>query len=157
MRVVALLATFNEERFIDSSLGRLARHGVETYLLDNGSSDRTVELAERHLGRGLIAIEELPRDGSFSLLKILERKEQLAASLDTDWLIHVDADEARLPPNSGGTLAEALAKVDVAGYNAVNFFEFTSCRPRRRPTTTTLASRRRCVTTTRSHRGFRTG
>jgi glycosyltransferase involved in cell wall biosynthesis len=125
MRVVALLAAFNEERFIDSSLGRLARHGVEAYLIDNGSSDRTVELAERHLGRGLIAIEELPRGGSFSLLKILERKEHLAASLNADWLIHVDADEARLPPHSGQSLAQALAEVDTAGYNAVNFFEFT--------------------------------
>ena len=48
MRVVALLATYNEERFIESSLRRLARHGVETYLIDNGSTDTTIEIAEAH-------------------------------------------------------------------------------------------------------------
>ena len=127
MRVIALLAAYNEERFIDSSLRRLARHGLETYLLDNGSTDRTVEIAERHLGDGLIAIEELPRgEGeTFSLPAILRRKEQLAASLDADWLIHLDADEARVPPRSDRSLADALAEVDAAGYNAVNFREYT--------------------------------
>ena len=76
MRVIALLAAYNEERFIDSSLRRLARHGLETYLLDNGSTDRTIEIAERHLGDGLIAIEELPRGEAetFSLPVILEEE-----------------------------------------------------------------------------------
>ena len=125
MRVVALLATYNEERFIDSSLRRLARHGVETYLIDNGSTDRTIEIAEAHLGDGLIEIEELPRSGTFSLPAILERKEQLAAAIDADWLIHLDADEARVPPRSDRSLADALAEADAAGYNAVNFLEYT--------------------------------
>jgi glycosyltransferase involved in cell wall biosynthesis len=125
MRVVALLATFNEERFIDASLRRLARHGVDAYLIDNGSTDGTLELAERHLGRGLIGIEELPRGETFSLLSILERKEQLAASLDADWFVHLDADEARVSPRADQTLAQALAEADEGGYNAVNFYEFT--------------------------------
>ena len=125
MRVVALLATYNEERFIDSSLRRLSRHGVETYLIDNGSTDRTIEIAEAYLGDGLIEIEVLPRSGTFSLPAILARKEQLAASLDADWLIHLDADEARVPPSSDQSLAGALAEADAAGYNAVNFREFT--------------------------------
>src|SRR5438093_1678668 len=124
MRVVALIAVYNEERFVDSCLTRLARHGVEAYLIDNGSTDRTLELAERRLGHGWRAIEELPRDGYFSLRSILERKEQLAGSLDADWLIHLDADEARVPPRANTRLADALAEVDAAGYNVVNFREF---------------------------------
>jgi hypothetical protein len=55
---------------------------------------------------------------------ILMRKAQLAAELPADWFIHVDADEFRLPPG-GGTLVEALARVDAEGFNAVNFLEFT--------------------------------
>ncbi len=125
MRVVALLATYNEERFIESSLRRLARHGVETYLIDNGSTDSTIEIAEAHVGDGLIEIEELPRSGTFSLPAILARKEQLAASIDADWLIHLDADEARVPPRSDQSLVGALAEADAAGYNAVNFREYT--------------------------------
>jgi glycosyltransferase involved in cell wall biosynthesis len=125
MRVVALLAVYNEERFVDSCLMRLRRHGVETYLIDNGSTDRTLELAERHLGRGLIAVEELPRESHFSLPSILHRKEQLAQSLEADWFVHLDADEARVPPRSGRTLAAALAEAEAAGFNTVNFLEYT--------------------------------
>jgi glycosyltransferase involved in cell wall biosynthesis len=134
MRVIALLAVRNEERFVVSCLDRLASHGVDTYLIDTGSTDRTLELAERYVGRGLIGIEELPLpEGRFSLPAILARKEQLAATLDADWLIHLDADEARVPPRSNRTLATALAEADAAGYNAVNFLEYTFVPTREEP------------------------
>ncbi len=45
-------------------------------------------------------------------------------TLDADWLIHHDADEIRVSPQRGQTLAEAIAEFDAAGYNAVNFLEF---------------------------------
>ena len=157
MRVVALLAVRNEERFVTSCLGRLASHGVDTYLIDTGSTDRTLELAERWLGRGLIGIEELRLPGGrFSLPAILERKEQLAATLDADWLVHLDADEARVPPRSDRTLAVALAEADAAGYNAVNFLEYTFVPTRRSPTTAIRATSRPCGTTTRSRLAIRT-
>jgi hypothetical protein len=124
-RVVALLATFNEERFVASCIEHLVRHGVSVYLIDNESTDRTLELAERQLGRGLIGLETLPRDGTFSLGSILRRKQELAGTLEADWFMHHDADEVRLPPRSTQTLAGALAELDAQGYNAANFFEFT--------------------------------
>ena len=57
MRIVALLAVHDEERFIGGCIEHLAGQGVEAYLLDNDSTDGTVEIAERHLGHGLIGIE----------------------------------------------------------------------------------------------------
>lgn len=127
MRVIALLATYNERRFIDGCLEHLHSQGVETYLLDDGSTDDTIELAERWLGRGLIGIEELPRDDedTFDLKAQLERKEELACELEADWFIHLDADELRLPPSDGQTLSAALELAGREGYNAVNFLEFT--------------------------------
>lgn len=125
MRIVAILATYNEERFISTCLENLRRQGVDIYLIDNESEDRTVTIAERYLGRGLIGIETLPRRGIYSWRPILERKEQLATTLEADWIIHVDADEIRLPPRSGSTIARSLAEVEKQGYNAVNFMEFT--------------------------------
>ena len=50
---------------------------------------------------------------------------ELAASLDADWFMHLDADEIRLAPDTGKTLAQAFVEVDALGYNAVNFQEFT--------------------------------
>ena len=133
-RVVALLATYNERRFIGSCLEHLREHGVETYLIDNCSTDETVAIAERHLGKGLIGIASMPRKkGDFNLTAQLRRKEELARDLDADWFIHLDADELRLPPTGTRTLAEALAAVDEDGYNAVNFFEFTFVPTREEP------------------------
>jgi glycosyltransferase involved in cell wall biosynthesis len=132
-RVVALIAAYNEARFIAGCLDNLARQGVAFYLIDNGSTDDTVALAERYAGRGLIGIETMPRAGVYSWRPILERKEELAATLDADWFINLDPDEIRLPPRAGQTLAEAFAAVEDQGYNAVNFQEFTFIPTREQP------------------------
>ena len=124
MRVIALLQTYCEERFISACLGNLIEQGVQVHLTDNGSSDQTVAIAERFLGKGLIAIEHLPRHGVFTLREQLLRKERLALELDADWYMHVDADEVRLPPCEGQTLVDAFAEVDAQGYNAVDFMEY---------------------------------
>src|SRR5207253_1721087 len=134
MRAVALLATYNEERFVGGCLKHLIGQGLDVYLLDNDSTDGTVGIAEQHLGRGLIAIERLSRsDGVFSLRAQLERKQELAATLAADWLLHLDADEIRLPPPGFATLAEAFADADRLGYNAINFLEFTFVPTREAP------------------------
>ena len=133
MRAIALLATHNEERFIVPCLEHLVRHGLEAYVIDNESEDGTVPLARRFLGRGLIGIETFPRRGVYRWQMILERKEQLASTLDADWFMHADPDEVRLPPHSGTTLADALAEVGRQGFNAVNFLEFAFVPTRQSP------------------------
>jgi glycosyltransferase involved in cell wall biosynthesis len=133
MRVLALIATYNEERFIGGCLEHLFAQGVEAYLCDNQSTDRTVDIAARYLGGGLRGIEEIPRDGTFHWRRILQRKEALAAELDADWFLHLDADEVPLPPRSDQTLAEALAEVDAYGYNVVEFSELTFVPTREAP------------------------
>lgn len=125
MRVVAILAAHNEERFLGDCLDDYAAQGVETYLIDNDSTDRTLEIARAYEGHGLIGIERMPRQGVYSWQPILERKAELACELGADWYIHADPDEVRLPPPGSGTLSEALAEADEAGSNAINFLEFT--------------------------------
>ena len=125
MRAVAILATHNEERFVAGCIEHLSSQGVEVYLIDNSSSDSTIEIAEGYLGRGLVGIETFPRDGVYSWRPLLRRKAELAETLDADWFLHIDADEIRPSPRADVTLADALAEVDRLGYNAVNFQEFT--------------------------------
>lgn len=133
MRVLALLTTYNERRFVEPCIRHLREHGIDTYLIDNCSTDETVAIAERQLGQGLIGIEEFPREGFFDCRGLLRRKEELTRELEAEWFIHLDADEVRLPPPGSGTLAEALAAVDRQGYNAVNFVEFTFIPTREQP------------------------
>lgn len=133
LRIVAILATHNEERFIGNCLSHLIQQGCHVYLCDNASTDRTVAIAKSYLGRGLIGLETIPRNGLVQLRAILERKEELAVTLDADWFMHVDADEIRLPLRSDQTLAQALYEADVRGFNAVNFMEFTFIPTRQAP------------------------
>jgi glycosyltransferase involved in cell wall biosynthesis len=135
VRVIALLATYNERRFIEPCLKHLREQGIAAYLIDNCSTDDTVELAERWLGRGLIGIESFPRgEGDvYSWRSLLARKEELAQELEGDWFMHLDPDEIRLPPSGEGTLAQALETADGAGFNVVNFAEFTFVPTREAP------------------------
>lgn len=135
MRIVALIASYNERRFIGPCLEHLARHGVEGYLIDNCSTDETVELAEPWLDRNLIGIESFPRGegGVYDWSGLLRRKEELSRKIEADWFIHLDPDEVRLPPSPNQTLSQALEAVDREGFNAVNFTEFTFIPTREEP------------------------
>ncbi|GAB3380209.1 hypothetical protein GCM10027432_06290 [Lysobacter fragariae] len=128
-----MLATRNEERFIAACLENLFRQGVEVYLCDNGSTDRTLEIATAHLGAGLIGIEHIPYDGTYRWESILRRKEALFRELDADWFMHVDADEIHLPPPGHASIAAAIAVADARGYDAVEFAEFTFVPTREAP------------------------
>jgi hypothetical protein len=126
MRVVALLAAYNEARFIQHTIRHLAAQGVESFLLDNDSTDGTLELARTLTGEGLIGWRRLPREGVFDWVPILAAKERLAQELTADWFIAQDCDEFRLPPEGfSGTLADALAAAEAEGFDAVDFHEFT--------------------------------
>jgi glycosyltransferase involved in cell wall biosynthesis len=133
VRVIAILATYNERRFIEPCLRHLGEQGIDAYLIDNCSTDETVALAERWLGKGLIGIETFPRGHVYDWRSLLIRKEELARELDGDWFLHLDPDEFRLPPRGKQTLEQALETADREGFNAVNFLEFTFSPTREQP------------------------
>ncbi|HYW75881.1 MAG TPA: glycosyltransferase family 2 protein [Gammaproteobacteria bacterium] len=133
MRIVVILACYNEERFLRQCLEHYREHGVEVYLLDNGSTDATRAIAEEFTENPVIGIEALPRGGSFDLSAQLRRKEQIAETLKADWVMHADPDEVRLPPAGFSTLASAVQHVDSLGYNAINFQEYTFIPVREAP------------------------
>jgi hypothetical protein len=126
-RVVALISAFNEGDIISFVIQHLVENGVEVYLLDNHSTDDTVEQASRWLTKGLLQIETFPSLAEpsastvFDWGAILRRKEALAAELDADWFIHHDADEIREPPWPGMSLGEAIRWVDRLNYNTIDF------------------------------------
>jgi hypothetical protein len=124
MRVVALLAVRNEEAYLARSLEHLYSQGIETCLIDNGSTDRTVEIANQFSDRGVFRIEHLAFNGYYEWESILALKEKLAAEIDADWFIHHDADEIHEAPLPYRTLLEGFIDADAQGYNAISFDEF---------------------------------
>jgi glycosyltransferase involved in cell wall biosynthesis len=133
MQILALIATYNEERFIAGCLEHLFAQGVEAYLCDNQSTDATVAIASRYLGSGLRGIETIPRDGVYRWRNILRRKESLTSELSADWFLHLDADEIPLAAHRGQRLVDAVAAADAGGWNAMQFSELTFVPTREDP------------------------
>jgi hypothetical protein len=122
-RVVALMSAYNEEDIIVPSLQYLIKQGLEVYLIDNWSTDSTVELASQFLGKGLLAIEKFPpgRPSShYVWTDILSRMEQLTEEIAADWFVFHDVDEIRSSPWPGLSLRDAILKVDREGFNCID-------------------------------------
>ena len=125
--VVAIIAAYNEADIIETVVADLLDQDIKVYFLDDGSTDGTAEIVERHNGNGVLAVERLPqhqngeREHGFAWERILGRKAQLATELDADWFIHHDADEFRESPWPGMTLRDGIGWVDRLGFNAIDF------------------------------------
>ena len=125
IRACALVAVYNEADVIAESVGKLIDHGVDVYLIDNGSTHGTAERVAQRVGRGVVDIETATflEEGRevYDWTSPLRRKESLSRTLGYDWYLHADADEIRYPPWPGLSLREGLDRVDAAGYQLVNF------------------------------------
>jgi glycosyltransferase involved in cell wall biosynthesis len=136
-RALAIMPAYNEADVIEPAIGALIAEGVDVYLLDHRSTDATVAVSERWLGRGLVRIERFPDEsGGFDARNedqmvwrdILRRVEQVGGEVAADWYLFVNADEFRESPWPGTTLADGLREVDELGYSAVNF-DLVNFRP----------------------------
>ena len=124
IRILAIIATRNEENYINYSLKHFIDQNIDVFLIDNFSTDRTCEIAKKYLGKGLVGIEKINFDGFFNFKKILERKQSLAIELDYDWFIHSDADEIHDASEKFTNLYEGIFDADRKGFNVINFEEF---------------------------------
>ncbi len=124
-RIVAIIAAYNERDIIGQVVDDLVRQRIKVHLLDAGSTDGTAAAVQPHVDAGMVQVEPFPPDEAgapaYEWERILRRKEELARTLDADWLMHQDADEFRESPWEGLDLRDAIARVDRLGYNAIDF------------------------------------
>lgn len=122
-RVIAIISTYNEEDIIVPVINHLFNQEIDVYLMDNWSTDRTIEFA-RQFEPKILGIEHFPQHGpspTFDWEEILKRKEVLSQELNADWFMHYDADEIRESPWKDIKLRDAIYLVDQHGYNAIDF------------------------------------
>jgi hypothetical protein len=122
-KVTALIVAYNEEDVIEATIRHLADNGVDVYLIDNWSTDSTLDRALGLAGVELAGYEHFPPNHpshSYEWVRLLTRVEEVASTLDADWVLSNDADEYRYAPWAGVSLRDGLYHVDRQGYTAVN-------------------------------------
>jgi Glycosyl transferase family 2 len=132
LRVIALLAAYNEEDVIAQVVADLIAQGLHVYFIDHASTDGTRAEVEPFVGRGVVGIERYPDDAGLPAIErdryaweqMVARKEQLSRELDGDWFLHTDADELRESPWLDRNLLQGIEAVDRLGYNAIDFQVF---------------------------------
>ncbi len=122
--VLAIVATFNEADIVDDLLSRLRDDGIRVHLVDNWSTDGTLDIATtRATNDPGVTVERFPRDvppAYFELEKLLTRVEEVAHHSGADWVVNHDADEIRQSPWAGVSLRRALWCVEQFGFNCID-------------------------------------
>ncbi len=120
----AILCVRNEAVHIRHAINNFVIQGIDVVVIDHGSTDDTIQICEQFKNRGLLKIHHLSWNGSFDLSLQLEAKQQVAETVDHDWIIHADADECLRSSVEGETLLEGIVRKAEAGFNVINFEEF---------------------------------
>lgn len=121
--ILAVVCVRNERVHLRRCLTDLLAQGLDVHLIDHGSTDGTVEIAQEFLGQGLLHIDHLPWRGVFSLSEQLQAKQAVVRQATHDWIVHADADEWLCPTPEFATLREGVGAADRAGYTVINFHE----------------------------------
>ena len=128
LRIVAIIAAFNEADIIGQTVRHLIEQGIFVHLIDDGSTDCTDVALAPFLASGLLSVERSAfgskaggGPGVFEWARLLSRKEQLSRELEGDWFLHYDADEFRESPWGHLDLRHGIELVDRLGYNAIDF------------------------------------
>jgi hypothetical protein len=122
-RTVAIVCAYNEADVIGSTIRHLVDQGLEVVLVDNWSTDDTVDIVTENAGDRLLDVVKHPQAGpsdEWALRDMLGRVEALAVDLAPAWVIRNDADEQRWAPWAGVTLRDALYHAESCGATAVN-------------------------------------
>jgi dolichyl-phosphate beta-glucosyltransferase len=97
-RIGVIMPAYNEAERIEKTLGSVARYLADggnisrVYLADDGSTDRTIEVAEREAARLDVSLEVLRLPHRGKAWTVRTAMLQVAGSTDLDYLLMLDAD-----------------------------------------------------------------
>lgn len=126
-KALALMCTYNEEDVVEQAIQALFAQGLDVFVVDDGSTDRTVERLEAIAKSSpRLTFDKETRKGSHyyekePLFCALLNHANCAAANGYEWMMYLDPDEIRCSPWPGITLADSFAHIEHLGYNAVDF------------------------------------
>ena len=92
MRIIRTLMVRNEIDIINHNLSWYHRLGIQSVVIDNGSSDGTYECCEKNLGGSVLALERVETD-EFDAVDLGKRCFELASEHQPEWVLYADSDE----------------------------------------------------------------
>ena len=105
-----IILTYNEERNVSFAVGSVVKWASRVFVVDSGSTDRTVEIANSYEGVEVIEhpFEDYGRQWNWTLS---------ALPVETEWVMKLDADE-RVPSGTRREIETALEKAGskIAGF-----------------------------------------
>lgn len=124
LSIAAIVAVHNSEKTLQTVLAHLAKNGIDAFVLDHGSTDRTSEILEIESARAVKEIINVPFDGVFRLAAQLSAKEEIARKLTADWIIHLDSDEIMESPREGESLRGMIERLSSENFDVIDCDEF---------------------------------
>ncbi|MGP8129104.1 MAG: glycosyltransferase family 2 protein [Candidatus Bathyarchaeia archaeon] len=125
------MAAYNEADILEQVLKYHIDQGLQLIIADNGSTDGSREIAERYIGRGVLAVQKIPTD-YIDLHLLMSSLSEVAAKHEPNWLVLIGADEFLETSDkaNGETLVEGLRTEDSKGYGVIQFdtYEFWPTR-----------------------------
>ena len=112
--VTAILRVRDDAKVLDHTLGWLASEGIQTTVVDGGSTDGSVRIAEGWMGRGVDAVL---RGGSEAEASFLS--ESLGSGRTRGWLLRLGANERVESPLPNMGLRKTLGRMEAAGWDVV--------------------------------------
>gem|GEM_PF-2651165 len=124
LNICAVIAIHNNPHTISRVLEHYKKNEIEVVVIDDGSTDETIEIIRKYIHAPVTRIHTLEFDGTFNLNKILELKKHIISSLDADWFIHADADEIFESPVEGESLRDFIERQSFQGVDVIDCDEF---------------------------------
>jgi glycosyltransferase involved in cell wall biosynthesis len=121
--ITSVICARNESEYLKNLIPYLAEEQIEVILIDNGSEDGTKDIFNKESYPNVIERVDLPFEGTFDLSAQLAAKAHAFQKINSNWLIHQDADEILHSPNSWGGLRASIEEADTDRFNVLNFNE----------------------------------
>jgi glycosyltransferase involved in cell wall biosynthesis len=117
---------YNEADILEQVLAHLHEQGIMFVVLDGGSDDGSIEIAQNFRDKGLLE-HRIVRRNSYAVREDLHCLIEMASNYSPDWILMNDADEFLELREQGRTLLETIIAEDQLGFNIIQFDNFEFC------------------------------
>jgi glycosyltransferase involved in cell wall biosynthesis len=121
--ITAVIQARNENHYLKYLVPYLASENIEIVLIDNGSIDGTQDIYNKNNYPNIVERIDLTFNGTFDLSEQLQTKSTIFQHLNSDWLIHQDADEILQSSDTWGNLRCSIESANQQGFIVLNFDE----------------------------------